>query len=285
MIVRRAGVYLEMVKFSHTVFALPFVLMGAFLAARGLPPPATLAWTVVAAVGARTCAMAFNRLVDRHFDALNPRTATRALVVGTAAPWEAAALVGAGGAAFVLACRALNPLAAWLSPLMLMLLLGYSLAKRVTSASHLVLGSALALAPFGGWIAVRGEAASYPVALSLAVLFWVAGFDTVYAALDEEVDRALGLHSLPARLGRAGALRCARLFHAIAFAGFVWMGIGLGLGWPYLVGMLVAGAALLTQHLVLTPDLARIQRSFLAMNGVVSVVLFAATWLALAVAP
>jgi 4-hydroxybenzoate polyprenyltransferase len=279
----RLKLWLETIKVSHSVFALPFALMGAFLAAGGAPGWRTAGWTVVAAVAVRTAAMTFNRLVDRRLDAANPRTASRALATGVIAPREAWAVVAVSAAVFVAACAALNPATLRLAPAVLLLTLGYSLAKRFTALAHLVLGTALALAPLGGWAAAGGGFADYPAVLSLAVVFWVAGFDVVYACLDEAYDRRAGLHSIPARLGRPAALRLARVFHAAAFAGFAWTGWRFGLGVPYAAGLVAAGLALAYEHAIVSPrDLSRIQVSFLTMNGVVSVALFAATCLSLA---
>ena len=280
----RLKLWLETIKVSHSVFALPFALMGAFLAAGGPPDWRTTGWTVLAAGAVRTAAMTFNRLVDRRFDAANPRTASRALAAGTIRPAEAWAVVAVSSAVFVAACAALNPLTLRISPAVLALTLGYSLAKRFTALAHLVLGAALALAPLGGWVAASGTLAGYPAILSAAVLFWVAGFDVVYACLDEAFDRQVGLHSIPARLGRPASLRLARAFHLVAFAGFAWTGWCLGLGLPYALGLAAAGAALAYEHAIVSPrDLSRIQVSFLTMNGAVSAVLFAATWISLAV--
>lgn len=281
---KRFRLWLETIKVSHSVFALPFALMGAFLAAGGPPGLRVAAWTVVAAVAARTAAMTFNRLVDRHFDAANPRTASRALATGAISPGEAWAVVAVSAAVFVAACAALNPLTLRLAPGVLVLTLGYSLTKRFTALAHLVLGAALALAPLGGWVAVSGSLAGYPVVLSAAVLLWVAGFDIVYACLDDAFDRSVGLHSIPSRLGRPAALGLARAFHLLAFAGFAWTGWRFGLGLPYAVGLVAAGAALAYEHAIVNPrDLSRLQVSFLTMNGLVSAVLFASTWLSLAV--
>lgn len=278
----RFRLWLETLKVSHSVFALPFALMGAFLAAGGPPGWRTAGWTVLAAVAVRTAAMTFNRLVDRRFDAANPRTAGRALAAGTIRPAEAWAVAIVSAAVFVAACAALNPLTLGISPAVLALTFGYSLAKRFTALAHLVLGAALALAPLGGWVAVAGTLAGYPAVLSLAVVFWVAGFDIVYACLDDAFDRQAGLHSIPARLGRPAALRLARVFHLLAFAGFAWTGWHLGLGVPYALGLAAAGAALAYEHAIVSPgDLSRIQASFLTMNGAVSAVLFAATWISL----
>ena len=278
----RFKLWLETIKVSHSVFALPFALLGAFLAAGGPPGWRVLLWTVVAAVAARTAAMTFNRLVDRRLDAANPRTAQRALATGAIPAWEAWAVVAVSVAVFVLACASLNPLTLRVAPFVLAVTLGYSLTKRFTSLAHLVLGVALGLAPLGGWVATAGSLAGYPVPLSLAVVFWVAGFDVVYACLDEAYDRGAGLHSIPARLGRPAALILARVFHLLAFAGFAWTGWRFGLGLPYAIGLVIAGAALASEHVLVSPrDLSRIQVSFLTMNGVVSVVLFATAWLSL----
>lgn len=279
---QRFRLWLETIKVSHSVFALPFALMGAFLAADGAPGWRVAGWTVVAAVAVRTAAMTFNRLVDRRFDAANPRTAARALATGAIAPREAWAVVAVSVAVFVAACAMLNATTLRLAPFVLLLTLGYSLAKRFTALAHLVLGAALALAPLGGWAAAGGDLARYPAILSAAVLLWVAGFDMVYACLDDAFDRSAGLHSIPARLGRPAALRLARLFHLLAFAGFAWTGWRFGLGLPYAVGLVAAGVALAYQHAIVSPrDLSRLQVSFLTMNGLVSAVLFAATWLSL----
>jgi 4-hydroxybenzoate polyprenyltransferase len=280
----RLRLWLETIKISHSVFALPFALMGAFLAAGGPPGWRVAGWTVIAAVAARTAAMTFNRLVDRRLDAANPRTAGRALATGAIPAWEAGLVVAVSAAVFVAACAALNPLTLRIAPAVLALTLGYSLTKRFTALAHLVLGAALALAPLGGWIAAAGSLDGYPLALSLAVVFWVAGFDVVYACLDEAFDRKAGLHSIPALLGKPRALWLARAFHVAAFAAFAWTGWHLGLGLPYLAGLALAGLALAWEHAIVRPDdLSKIQVSFLTMNGLVSAVLFAATWLSLAV--
>ncbi|HEX4956486.1 MAG TPA: UbiA-like polyprenyltransferase [Thermoanaerobaculia bacterium] len=278
----RLAEYAELVKLPHTLFALPFALAGALLGAGGLPPLAVAGWVVVAMVGARTAGMAFNRLADRRFDAANPRTADRALPAGRVRPAEAWALVAGGVGLFLLACWALNGWTLALAPLALALVLGYSLTKRFTHGSHLVLGAALALAPFGGWLASRGTPAGFPWPLSLAVLAWVAGFDTLYACLDVDFDRRAGLYSLPARFGPAGALALARWFHALAFAGFVATGWWADLGWPWWLGLSGAGVALVAQHALVKPgDLSRMQLAFFTLNAGVSTVLLLATWASL----
>lgn len=279
---KKINIMLEMIKFKHTVFALPFALMGAFLAAGGVPRPLTFVWVVLAMGGARTCAMGFNRIVDVRFDRKNPRTAQRALAAGTVRMWEAWLMVVAAAGLFFWACASLNPLTLKLSPLALSLTLLYSLTKRFTWLCHLVLGVALAFSPLGGYVAVKGTLVGFPLPLSLGVLFWVAGFDMVYACLDADFDREEGLYSMPSRFGRKNAFRLAVVFHALAFALFLATGILAGLGPFYYLGLAVTAACLFYQHLVVNPrDLSRIQVSFFQMNGIISLVLFLATWLSL----
>ena len=232
---KKIAILLEMIKFEHTVFALPFAFMGAFLSARGVPALATFGWIILAMVGARTCAMGFNRIVDRKYDELNPRTASRALPAKEVKLPEAWAMVILAGAVFFFACYNLNQLTLILSPFALALTLFYSLTKRFTWLCHVVLGVALAFSPLGGWIAVSGSLQGFPFVLSAGVLFWVAGFDTVYACLDADFDAEIGLFSLPSRFGRRNAFRIAVLFHVIAFVLFVLTGIISGLNFFYYI--------------------------------------------------
>ncbi len=279
---KKIQILLEMIKFKHTVFAMPFALMGAFLAGRGLPSPRVFVLVVLAMVGARTCAMGFNRIVDRRFDAANPRTANRALPAGQVSLAESWAMVILSGLLFFTACFLLNRLAFVIAPFALGLTLFYSLTKRFTWLCHLVLGVALAFSPLGGWVAVAGSLQGYPWVLSLGVAFWVAGFDTIYACLDADFDREAGLYSMPARLGRGRAFILAVLFHALAFVLFLATGIQTGLNWWYYGGIVITGGALFYQHLVVNPrDLSRIQVSFFSMNGLIALTLFGATWLSL----
>ena len=281
---KKIAILLEMIKFEHTVFALPFALMGAFLSARGVPDLATFAWIILAMVGARTCAMGFNRIVDREYDRLNPRTASRALPARTVKLSEAWTMVILAAALFFFACYNLNRLTLILSPFALGLTLFYSLTKRFTWLCHVVLGLALAFSPLGGWVAVSGSLQEYPYVLSMAVIFWVAGFDTVYACLDADFDAKIGLFSLPARFGRQKAFRIAVIFHLIAFILFVLTGILSRLNFLYYLGIVLTGAALFYQHIVVNPrDLSRIKLSFFTMNGIISLTLFVATWLSLVV--
>jgi len=265
----------ELIRFPHTVFALPFALIAALAAAGGVPPPATLGWIVLAMVGARTAAMAFNRIADARLDAANPRTAGRPLPTGRVTPALAWALVVTGSAALLVAAWRLNPLCLALSPLALAWVLGYSYAKRFTALSHLWLGLGLGIAPAGAWIAVRGSLAGPPLVLAAAVAAWVAGFDTLYSLQDEAFDRASGLHSLPARLGVRRALVAARALHGAALVGFVAFAALVGAGWGLWLGVAAAGALLVWQHTLVAPgQLERLDTAFFTANGVLSVGIF-----------
>lgn len=271
-----------MIQFKLTVFALPFAFTGAFLASRGVPDMHVFFWVLLAMVGARTCAMGFNRIVDRKFDGANPRTAARALPAGDIRLREAWVMVFLSGALFFWACYNLNQLTLLLAPFALGLTLFYSLTKRFTAFCHLILGVALAFSPLGGWVAVQGSLLGYPFVLSLGVLFWVAGFDTIYACLDADFDRQTKLHSLPSMLGKRNAFRLAGFFHLLAFVFFTLTGYQAGLNIFYYIGIILAAGALLYQHMLVKPeDLSRIHASFFSMNGFISVTLFVATWLSL----
>jgi 4-hydroxybenzoate polyprenyltransferase len=274
----RAVLYGRMIKFSHSVFALPFALAAAALAADERARWSQVGWIVLAMVGARSAAMGFNRLADHDLDARNPRTAGRELPRGVLRRAEVWAFVLLSAAALVTAAAMLNPLCLALSPVALAVVFGYSYTKRFTALSHLVLGLGLAMAPVGAWLAIRGAFAPAPIVLGLAVLCWVAGFDTLYACQDVAFDRAAGLHSLPARLGVARALVVARGLHALAVAllALVW---GLAPLHPvYLVGVAAVAALLVYEHsLVRADDLSRIDAAFFAVNGWISVGYLAVT--------
>jgi len=281
----KLSILLEMIKFKLTIFAMQFALMGAFLAAEGVPQFFVFTWIILAMIGARTCAMGFNRIVDREYDGVNPRTADRALPAGQIRLGEAWAMVIGAGLLFFFACYNLNMLTLILSPFALFLTLFYSLTKRFTSLCHLVLGLALSFSPLGGWVAVTGSLVGYPFALSLAVLFWVAGFDTIYACLDADFDRKARLYSLPSRMGRKNAFRLAGVFHISAFLLFIVTGIQAQLNIFYYIGIALAAAALFYQHRLVRPtDLSRIHAAFFSMNGFISVALFVATWVSLVTA-
>jgi 4-hydroxybenzoate polyprenyltransferase len=281
----RFRVVLQMIKFEHTLFALPFAFMGMLLAAGGWPRWRTVGWIAVAMVGARSAAMGWNRLVDRRIDAANPRTAGRALPAGQVTPAFVAGFVAASAALLVVAAWQLNPLALALSPVALGVLLLYSYTKRFTWASHLVLGLALAGAPLGAWIAVRGDVGAPPLALAGAVLLWVAGFDVLYALQDLEFDRREGLFSVPARFGVRAALWLSALLHAAMLLLLAWLPRLYdppGLGWAYWVGWAGCLALIAYQHTVVRPgDLSRLDAAFFQANGALSVWLFGATAVAI----
>ena len=280
---RKISVLLEMIKFKLTIFAMPFAFTGAFLAAGGVPDLLVFLWIILAMIGARTSAMGFNRIIDWKFDAANPRTEKRAIPAGEVNLKEAWLMVIIAALLFFFSCYQLNRLTLLLSPLALGLTFFYSLTKRFTSLCHLVLGVALAFAPLGGWVAVRGSLSEFPFVLSLGVLFWVAGFDTIYGCLDVDYDRKAGLYSLPSRLGPKKAFRVAVVFHLIAFLLFAVTGVQMGLNYFYFFGLVITAAALFYQHLIVSPsDLSRINASFFSMNGLISVTIFFATWLSLA---
>jgi len=273
---RSLKITLEMIKLEHTLFALPFAFLGAVLAARGLPAGNQILWIVVAMVGARSAAMAFNRLVDREFDAANPRTKMRAIPAGLLRPQFVAVFTVASAALFFLAAFMLNRLTLILSPVALASILFYSYTKRFTSLSHLVLGWCLSIAPTGAWIAVRGAIDSpVPLLLSLAVLLWTAGFDIIYACQDREFDMKAGLRSIPQRFGVARALLTSRLLHAAMFAALVGIYFLTGLRWLGLIGIIATAALLVYQHrLVRADDLSRLNMAFFTTNAYVSVILF-----------
>ncbi len=266
---------LSMIRFSHTVFALPFALLSAVLAAGGVPPLRTLFFILLAMVGARSAAMSFNRIADRDVDAKNPRTASRELPAGVLSLRFAVLFCAASAALFVFAASRLNRLCLILSPVALAIVLGYSLTKRFSSLSHLVLGLSLAIAPAGAWIAVTGSLALLPVVLSLSVLFWVAGFDVIYSLQDEAFDRAHGLRSIPAGLGAGRALLLSALFHALSLALLYAVFFLAGGGPLFGAGVVLAGAFLVRQHAIVRPgDLSRVDAAFFTANGWLSVAVF-----------
>ena len=264
-----------MIKFEHTLFALPFAFLGAILAANGLPEWWQIFWITVAMVAARSAAMTFNRIVDRDIDAKNPRTANRELPTGKLSLGFAWVFLYVSIAVFLLASYSLNWLTFALSPVALICILGYSYAKRYTAFSHLLLGLALSIAPTAAWIAVRGEINSeIPILLSLFVLMWTAGFDVLYACQDYSFDKKAGLRSIPARFGIKNALWIARLFHAQAFVVLVLLYFVTGLGWIALAGVLAVGVLMIYQHtLVKADDLSRLNAAFFTTNAFVSVIL------------
>ena len=271
--------YLNFVKVPHTVFALPFALVGATLASYRAPVSwATLGWIVLAFTSVRFAAMGFNRIVDRDIDARSPRTARRELPSGMLSLRQAVIAVVTMAIVFVYSAFQLNPLCGWLSPVALGWVLAYSYTKRFTRWSHIVLGVSLSIAPVGGYLAVAGQWSS-PVwvllILAAAVASWVAGFDILYALQDETFDMEQGLHSIPVAFGAAGAVRISQILHTITVASLVAVGLGTGAGWLYGAGVLVAGALLLYEHSLVKPDdLRRLDAAFFTMNGVISIAFF-----------
>jgi 4-hydroxybenzoate polyprenyltransferase len=280
---RSVGVFLEMVKVSHSIFALPFALAALFMVRKGWPPLLLLIQVVVAVVLARTAAMSFNRWADAGLDARNPRTAGRAIPASLLprAAAGAAALLSAAG--FVLAAAWIGRPALLLSPVALLVLLGYSYTKRFTQLSHLVLGLALGLSPVGAWVAAGGGRELLPAVsvLGAAVLFWTAGFDIIYACQDVDFDRRERLHSIPARFGVAGALRAARGFHLVCLGLLAAAGPLAGLGWPYFAGVLLVAGLLYYEHSLVKPgDLSRVDQAFFTVNGLVSLAFLGAVVIA-----
>jgi 4-hydroxybenzoate polyprenyltransferase len=264
-----------MIKIEHTLFALPFAFLGAALAANGFPSPRQIFWIIVAMVGARSAAMAFNRIADRSYDAGNPRTSTRALPAGLLSVGFVWVFTIIAAGVFFLAAAMLNRLTLLLSPVALGSVLLYSFTKRWTPLSHIVLGWCLSIAPTGAWIAVRAEIGSpVPLLLSLVVLLWTAGFDVLYACQDYEFDTRVGLRSIPARLGIPRALWMARALHTGAFAALVWLYFVTRLGPIALTGVIATAGLLLYQHrLVRANDLGRLNAAFFTTNAFVSVIL------------
>ena len=265
-----------MIKFEHTLFALPFAFLGAVLAADGLPGWWQIFWITVAMFGARSAAMTFNRIIDRKFDAENPRTANRELPSGKLSISFAWAFFILSFVLFEVAAYSLNWLTFALSPIALISILGYSYAKRFTSFAHLILGWSLAISPTAAWIAVRGTLDDeIPVLLSLFVMMWTAGFDVLYACQDFEFDKKAGLRSIPARFGIKNSLKIARLFHIQAFIILLLLYFVTGLGWLALAGVFLVGALMIYQHtLVKQNDLSKMNAAFFTTNAFVSVILF-----------
>jgi 4-hydroxybenzoate polyprenyltransferase len=295
--------YLSLIKFSHTIFAMPFALIGFFLAtheqvraslaiflskypdylpsswsvedAESLPKPLWQVFLLVllCMITARSAAMAFNRYLDRKWDALNPRTAIREIPTGIITPKNALIFTIGSCLLFIGATWLLNPVCFYLSPVALAVVLGYSYTKRFTPLCHLILGLGLSLAPIGAYLAVTGVFHWLPVLFSVAVIFWVSGFDIIYALQDEEFDRQNSLYSIPAWLGKAKALRVSELLHLLSAAAIIAAGRWGGFGWVYWVGVLVFGGMLLYQHSIVKPtDLRRVNLAFMTANGIASVV-------------
>ena len=281
--IRSLKTTLEMIKFEHTIFALPFAFLGAIFAAQGMPTAHQIVWIVVAMVGARSAAMSFNRIVDRDIDRDNPRTANREIPSGKLSLSFAWTFMIVSSLVFFVAAYMLNELTLWLSPVALISILGYSYAKRFTTFAHLILGWSLAIAPTGAWIAVTGTLRSeIPILLSLFVLMWTTGFDILYSCQDAKFDRENGLWSIPAKVGIPRAMLFARIFHAQAFFVLVFLYIVTGLNPLALIGIFGAGALMFYQHTLVKPnDLSRMNAAFFTANAFVSVVVFVGFGLAI----
>ena len=269
----RVATYGRMIKFSHSIFALPFALAAFFLASlREGFEPAKLLWVVVAMVAARSAAMGFNRWIDAGIDALNPRTANREIPAGALSKSQVLLFVILSGAVLVIAAWRLNPLCLALSPVALAIVFGYSFTKRFTMLSHVVLGLSLAIAPVGAWLAVRGQFELTPIPIGLAVLFWVGGFDILYSCQDVEFDQQMKLHSIPARFGIPRALLLARVAHVIALSSLLALTVVEALHWTYLAGLVLIALLFIYEHsLVKADDLSKIDAAFFIVNGWIGV--------------
>ena len=276
--------FLDMIKFEHTIFALPFAYLGMVLAAGGWPGVWPFVWITVAMVSARTVAMAANRAIDRHLDARNPRPASRALPQGRLSVGFVWGIVVVATVIFFVSAWLLNPFVFKLAPLALLFLVGYSYTKRFTWLCHWVLGITDGAAAAGAWAAITGSFGLPAFVLWGAVAAWIAGFDLIYACQDVDVDRQEGLKSVPSRFGIAAALTLARINHVATVALLAWAGVLLGLGWPFWVGLAVAAALLVYENMIVKPnDLSRLDLAFFNINGYISVIVFVAAWLGVVV--
>jgi 4-hydroxybenzoate polyprenyltransferase len=272
--------FLRLIKFSHSVFALPFAFTAALFAAEGIPDMAKILWITVAMVGGRSGAMGMNRIVDRKIDSLNPRTKNRELPMGIIKAREAFLFTAASFALLLFAAYMLNPLCFKLSPLFLLVLFTYSYTKRFTWLSHMALGTALSLAPLGAWIAVRGTFDSEILLLCSAVMFWVAGFDVLYALQDVNFDRTHGLYSIPSRFGIRKSLWIARFFHVITIGLLFCLIPVFQLSGIYVAGIIIVSALMLYEHSLVKPsDLSKLDVAFFNMNGYISITVFVFTLL------
>jgi len=278
--IRKAMTLMDMIKFQHTIFALPFALTAMLLAADGVPGPVIIGWILAAMVGARTAAMAWNRIADAEIDARNPRTANRHLPAGTVKSGEAWMLVIGGVVLLEIAAYQLNPLCLKLSPIPLTFIFVYPFGKRFTCLTHFILGLALASAPLGAWIAVAGRWDWRIAPLFVAVLLWVAGFDILYALQDLEFDVDEGLHSIPSKLGKTWSLRLAAILHFLLFLLLIAQIPLFGLGFWYMIGLGAVAVLLIYEHSLVSPsDLSKLDAAFFTMNGIISIIVFSGTLL------
>lgn len=285
---RKIVIFLQMIKFEHTIFALPFAFMGALLGSEAinheLPSWEQIGWVLLAMFGARSAAMGLNRLIDRVSDAKNPRTANRAIPAGLLKIGEVVLFVIVSFALLFWAAAELHPLALKLLPIAVIMLVFYSYTKRFTWLCHVVLGLTIALAPLGGWAAVTGRVDWTAMVFFATITFWIAGFDIIYACQDVEFDKKEGLHSIPVRFGIAKSLKIAQAFHIFTALGFIALLLMTDLGWWYVAGMVIAYLILFYEHHIVSPgDLSRLQTAFFTMNGVLSIVVFSFTLIDLVV--
>lgn len=280
MLVEKVSTYLGMIKFSHSIFALPFAFTGALIAAEGIPQLSDISWITVAMVSARSGAMGMNRIIDRHIDALNPRTENRELPRGVIKTQDALIFTIVSLLVLLFAAYNLNILCVQLYPFVVGILFLYSYTKRFTWLSHLVLGISLALAPFGAWIAIRGTIDPDILPLSLAVIFWVSGFDILYALQDLDFDKRYGLHSIPVRFGVTASVWISRILHLLTIALLFSLVFLFSISYIYLIGVLISMLLLIYEHLLIKPnDLSRLNIAFFNMNGYISVTVFTFTLL------
>jgi len=271
----KIALYLRMIKFPHSIFALPFAFTGAIIAAEGIPSIREIVWITVAMVGARSGAMGLNRVIDRKIDRENPRTKNRELPKGEIRLSETILFTGVSIAIFIFAAYMLNPLCLKLSPIALAVLFIYSYTKRFTWTTHFVLGLALSAAPLGAWIAVRGTFDTEIIPMGIAVIFWLAGFDTLYALQDIEFDKSHGLYSIPKRFGIKNALLLAKLFHLMTFIMLLATGVLFKMGIFYWLGMMIVAGLFIYEHsLVKESDLNKLDIAFFNMNGYISITVF-----------
>lgn len=276
--------HLENIALSHSVFALPFAYMGAILAVGGLPSVHDLFWITLAMVGARSAALALNNLIDLKYDRLHPRFVKRPMVTGAVKVREAVLLILLSLGVFIIAAANLHPLALKLSPLAVVPLVVYPYMKRFSWTCHLVLGAALAVAPAGAWVAIRGDLTLPVILLSLAVGVWIAGFDVIYGCQDVNFDKNHGLHSMPVRFGVDGALRLSRVMHVLSVVCFAVTGILLNLFWIYYIGVVLAAVVLVYQHSIVgSHDLSRVTQTYFMRNGLVGISIFIFTLISILV--
>ena len=273
---------LDSIKFEHTIFALPFAYLGMVLAADGMPTIAQFSLITVAMASARTLAMSANRIIDRHIDALNPRTATRPIPTGRIKLWEMNTMAGVSLVIFFWSAAELNTLALALSPIAVIVVVGYPYTKRFTWTSHFVLGWADGIAPAGGWIAVTGSLTWEPVLMAFAVATWIGGFDILYACQDYDFDIRHGLHSIPQKFGIPAAMMWAKVMHFFTVISLLALGPWFELGFPFYIGWVIATALLIYEHRLVSPtDLSRLNIAFFNINGYIAVVVFVFSFIAI----